>query len=112
MRSRLLAVPSLRARYLQHVRTIANDWLDWNKLEPLVRQYETLIDKALEADTRKLSSYAEFKQALSSEREPLPPGGEGRGPRGGATLRSFVEQRREYLLNHEEIKKLPPDAPK
>jgi len=105
LRSRLLAVPSLRVRYLQHVRQIALDWLDWTKLEPLVRQYEALIDQAIVADTRKLSSYAEFKQALSAE--PAPAAGEARGPRQAAPLRVFVEQRREYLLNHEEIKKLP-----
>jgi hypothetical protein len=91
---------------LQHVRQIATDWLDWSKLEPLVRQYETLIDKAIEADTRKLSSYAEFKQALSAERTPA--AGAPRGPRPGMALRTFVEQRRQYLLDHEEIKKLPP----
>ena len=34
LRSRLLAVPALKARYLDHVRTIAEDWLDWNKLKP------------------------------------------------------------------------------
>jgi spore coat protein CotH len=32
LRSRLLAVPRLKARYLAHVRTIAEDKLDWKKL--------------------------------------------------------------------------------
>jgi len=32
---RLLAVPSLKARYLANVRTLAETWLDWEKLGPL-----------------------------------------------------------------------------
>jgi hypothetical protein len=41
LRSRLLAVPALKARYLDHVRTIAVDWLDWNKLKVVVEQYRS-----------------------------------------------------------------------
>jgi len=33
LRSRLLAVPALRARYLAHVRTIAEEWLDWKQAQ-------------------------------------------------------------------------------
>ncbi len=36
LRSRLLAVPALKARYLDHVRTIADEWLDWEELGPVV----------------------------------------------------------------------------
>lgn len=115
LRSKLLAVPALRERYLQHVRQIAQEWLDWQKLEPLVRQYEHLIDKAVEADTRKLSSYAEFKESLAAGQTPAGGAGEkpGAGPVPGrrhVSLKTFVEQRREYLLNHDEIKKLPPSG--
>jgi hypothetical protein len=34
LRSKLLAVPALRARYLSYVREIAERWLDWQTLEP------------------------------------------------------------------------------
>ena len=64
LRSRLLAVPALRARYLDHVRTIAEEWLDWNKLKPVVDQYRSLIEKEVEADTRKLTSFAAFQKAV------------------------------------------------
>ena len=64
LRSRLLAVPALRARYLDHVRTIAQEWLDWNKLKPVVDQYRSLIEKEVEADTRKLTSFAAFQKAV------------------------------------------------
>ena len=38
--SRLLAVPSVRARYLGYVRTIAIEWLDWKRLGPIVDSYQ------------------------------------------------------------------------
>jgi hypothetical protein len=43
LRSKLLAVPALRTRYLAQVRDIAQRWLDWNTVAPLVVQYQTLI---------------------------------------------------------------------
>ncbi len=102
LRSRLLAVPSLRTRYLQHVRTLAEEWLDWNKLKPVVEQYRALIDKEVEADTRKLSTYESFQSTVRGEAGPGAPG------RRGMSLRAFAEQRRNHLLNHPEIKKLGP----
>ena len=107
LRSRLLAVPSLKAKYLAHVRTIANEWLDWEKLQPLVEQYRTVIENEIEADTRKLSSFAAFQKSISGEVEPVT---EGRRP--AQTLRSFADQRRKFLLNHPEIKKLADEATK
>ncbi len=38
LRLRLLAVPTLRARYLAYVCTIAEEWLDWGKLGAVVAQ--------------------------------------------------------------------------
>lgn len=100
LRSRLLAVPALRARYLAHVRTIAEDSLDWAKLGPVVAQYRGLIGREIAADTRKLSSHAAF-EALTAD---TPDAGE--APRRGAmALRAFAEQRRAYLLSLPEIQK-------
>ena len=53
-----MAVPKLRAAYLDHVRTIAAETLDWSKLGPIVAKYRALIEPELEADTRKLTSLA------------------------------------------------------
>ncbi len=36
LRSRLLQVPALKAKYLSYVRTIAEKSLDWKKLEPVI----------------------------------------------------------------------------
>jgi hypothetical protein len=98
--SKLLAVPALRTRYLGYVRDIAEGWLDWNKLAPLVQQYQALIADDVKADTRKLDSYEEFLKASSDD---VPSEG-GFGHR-SISLKSFVEQRRAFLLNHPEVKK-------
>ncbi|MCI0460636.1 MAG: CotH kinase family protein, partial [Gemmataceae bacterium] len=104
LRSRLLAVPSLRARYLDRVRVIAKAGLDWKKLGPLVGQYRSLIEMEIEADTRKLSSSDTFKQATAD----MAGAEAGQGRRPSLSLRAFAEQRRQYLLNHAEIHKAAP----
>jgi hypothetical protein len=100
--SKLLAVPSLRQKYLRNVRTIAEQWLDWEKLGPVVEQYRTLIEKEVEADTHKLESLEAFKRSTAAEPANAAPG-EGR-PR--PSLKEFAEQRRKFLLNHPEVKKV------
>jgi hypothetical protein len=91
LRSRLLAVPSLRAKYLQHVRTIADVSLDWRNLGPVVAQFRKLIEREVEADTRKLDSFEAFQRttadavASAARARELP-------------LRAFADQRRKYLL--------------
>lgn len=95
LRSKLLAVPSLKARYLEHVRTIAEDDLNWERLQPVIGQYRQLIEAEIKADTRKLTSFTEFQAALSDQAEPAVPA---EGRRRGS-LRSFVEQRRAFLMN-------------
>ena len=105
LRSRLLAVPALKARYLAHVRTIAEEWLDWNKLGPIVGRYRALIEEEVEADTRKLSTLGAFQKSVADA-----PTGGGQPPQGrtAMSLRAFAEGRRKFLLDHPEIKKLTP----
>lgn len=91
LRSKLLAVPALRARYLDHVRTLATEWLDWEKLGPLVQQYAALIEPDIQADTKKLTSYEEFQRTTAQN----PPDSSA----DGRVLRVFAKQRREYLLS-------------
>ncbi len=98
--NKLLAVPSLRARYLGYVRDIAEKWLDWKKVEPLAMQYQALIADDVKDDTRKLDSFEAFRKGVSQDTEE-----QGfRGPRVVMSIKSFVEQRRAYLLNHPEVK--------
>jgi hypothetical protein len=98
---RLLAVPALKARYLAHVRTLAEEWLDWKKLGPLAGQYQSLIADEVKADTRKLSSFEAFQKGVSEDVEQ-----EGfRGPERTLSLKNFAGQRRAFLLSHPDIKK-------
>ncbi len=125
---RLLAIPHLRVRYLDHIRTIVNEWLDWDVLHPIIAEYQSLIDAEVKADHKKLYSYEAF--AASHIRDWSGGGGPG-GGRGGSlgrgggfglprdfgggrggrgrrvtpSFKRFVEERSEYLLNHPEINK-------
>jgi spore coat protein CotH len=102
--SKLLSVPSLRARYLGYVREIAEKWLDWQKLGPLAQQYQSLISADVRADTRKLDSFEDFTGALTGNdlinNANNAGGGEVRrfGPGRAISLKTFAEQRRAYLL--------------
>ena len=99
LRSKLLAVPALKAKYLANMKKIAEDSLDWKKLGPVVAQYRKLIEKEVEIDTRKLDTFEAFKRNTD---DALPAGG---GVRGGMNLRAFAEQRQKYLLNNADVKK-------
>lgn len=100
--SKLLAVPSLRARYLGYVKNIAEKWLDWNTLGPIAERYHALIAEDVKADTRKLETTEDFEKSLTQDIE-----GRGFGPGGGGTisLKNFADQRRAYLLNYQETKR-------
>jgi len=81
LRSKLLAVPALRERYMTYVRQVATRWLDWNTLGPLVQKYQALIAADVKADTRKLSTVEAFTSGVDM-------------------LKSFAERRRTLLLNY------------
>ena len=83
LRSKLLAVPALRARYMTYVRDIANKWLDWNRLGPIVARYQALIRADIKMDTRKLDSFEAFEAGTES-------------------LKQFADQRREFIRNYKE----------
>lgn len=83
LRSKLLKVPALQKRYLGYVREIADQWLDWNRLGPIVARHRALIEADVRADTRKLFGVEAFEAALGD---------------GEASLRGFVDKRRAYLL--------------
>jgi hypothetical protein len=81
----VLAVPALRARYLEYVREIAEKSLDWNAIGPVVKQYRDLIADDVARDTRKLFSTEDFLRTTADD------------PAYG-TLRNFFESRRTFLL--------------
>ena len=88
LRNKLLAVPEYRERYLRYVRDIARASLDWAKIEPRINGWRALIQKDVEADTRKLYSTEEFTAATFGAGNPPPP----------TTLKGFILARREFLL--------------
>ena len=102
LRSKLLAVPALRARYLAAVRTLAEEDLAWKNLGPVVAGFRSLIKQAVAADTRKLATTEEFLKLTADDAAApatVEPRELRRGPgHGGMALRAFANQRREFLL--------------
>ncbi len=80
LRSKLLAVPALRARYLAYVRQIATKWLDWKTLGPIVTRSQSLIRAEVKADTKRLDDFEAFES-------------------GAAALKAFADSRRRFLLS-------------
>ncbi|VTR93760.1 Spore coat protein CotH OS=Pirellula staleyi (strain ATCC 27377 / DSM 6068 / ICPB 4128) GN=Psta_3451 PE=4 SV=1: CotH [Gemmata massiliana] len=109
LRSKLLAVPAFKTKYLANVKKIAEESLDWKKLGPVVAGYRKLIEKEVELDTRKLDSFEAFKRNTDPAAPTASaggPGGGGRGPGGqGMNIRAFAEQRQKYLLSNADVKK-------
>jgi hypothetical protein len=97
LRSRLLAEPTLRDRYLRYVADIAERWLDWTRMEPKVTSYRALIDADVSRDTRKLASTEAFRASAG-----VP------GDTASSTLRAFMERRRAALLNHPAVRAAAP----
>ena len=90
------------------MRDIATDWLDWKKIEPIVRSWQALIGPDVNTDGHKLFPYSKFCATLTTDGENpgMRPAG---GP--GLSLKSFFEKRRAYLLNYPEIKRLAAQSP-
>ncbi|MDA0812926.1 MAG: CotH kinase family protein, partial [Verrucomicrobia bacterium] len=63
----LMASPRLKARYLAHVRTLTNDWLDWTKMGPVAKKLHDQIADEIMADTKKLFSNEAFQNSLEGE---------------------------------------------
>jgi len=95
--SRLLDIPEWKARYIAHVRTVVDEWLDWEVLEPVIKEYHMLIDAEVQKDDKKLDSYQRFVESIDGD-------GGGRIP----SFKRYVTQRREVLLNHPELSKPTP----
>ena len=96
LRSKLLANPTLKTRYLQFVRQIAREQIAWEKMKPLVSQAKDLIESEVKADTRKLVTFDAFAKATDLD-----------SPTKASSLREFAEKRSAYLLDHPAIKELP-----
>lgn len=103
--SRLLSAPLPREAYLAHMRSILRDF-DWDVFEPVIAQYQALIDAEVQADSKKLYSYAAFRdnvtQTVSLSGGTAPGGGSVGG------LKPFILARENYLRVHPELTKPQP----
>ena len=122
--SRLLSIPRLRNRYLSYVKTLTIEWLDWEKLNPIIQAYRELIQADVEVDDKKLYSYQAFTSNAIEDDEadnrPFPPpdssfgGGQERGPgrspgEGQApSFKRFAQERQAFLLDHSALRDLEP----
>ena len=91
LRSRLLAVPALRTRYLQCVAEIAEKHLEPTSFAARVARYATLIADDVSRDTRKTGTTQAFTASVDTS-----------GSSAGS-LRVFAERRRAALLSHPEV---------
>ncbi len=81
LRSKLFAVPALRAKYLGYVKDIATKWLDWNTLGPVADAARARITDEVKADPKKLDSNEAYESAYTA-------------------LQKFAADRRAYLLSY------------
>jgi len=82
--NRLLAVPSIRQRYLAHFRTLVADEMNSTEFNALVDQYDALINAGVQADTKKLYSYSNYGTEKTA-------------------IKNFVQNHRSTLLNNAEM---------
>lgn len=87
--NRLLAVPSIRQRYLAHMRTLVQEEMDPASFNALVDQYNALIGTDVQADPKKLYTNAQF----TTEKQ---------------TIKNFVQTHRNTLLNNTEMNTAAP----
>ena len=92
LRSILLNNPKWQRQYLEYVREVG-ELMKWENIGPIIQQHRALIQHEVAADTRKLFTTAEFESKTSSE----VPGED------STSLRSFLEQRSRFLLNHPKV---------
>ncbi|MDH7599855.1 MAG: CotH kinase family protein [Sedimentisphaerales bacterium] len=86
---RLMAINEYRQRYLAHVRTILEEHFTEDGLIPTIEAYRSLIEPYVKTDTKKLYTYQQFVSGIDQ-------------------LKTFVRQRRAYLLSDRELAQQPP----
>ena len=82
--NKLLAVPSIRQRYLAHFRTILEESFNPTAMNKLIDQYAALIDSYIQNDTKKMMTYSQFTTEVSN-------------------LKNIVSARYNYLMSNPEV---------
>lgn len=104
----LLRVPALEQRYLGYMRDIAENWLTWEKLGPVIEQAQALLWDDISIDRRKLYSSDSF--LTSSVVDYYNPGSSSPRPP-EYSLKGFLNDRRNYLLSYPGIARPRASAP-
>jgi hypothetical protein len=97
----LLLDPVLQKPYLKVVREIAEDGLDWARLQPLIESQQSRIAMTVKSDVHKLDSTEDFEQGTVGFTNRSGPCGSEKSP----GLKPFIEQRRAFLLAHPGLQK-------
>lgn len=87
--NKVMRIPAFRQRYLAHLRTIIQTSFDESKANSLIDMYDALIRDHVFADTKKISNNQAYTNGLP-------------------VLKSFIRNRKNFLLNHPEVKKESP----
>lgn len=87
--NRMLAVPSIRQRYLAHVRTILEDYFNPEFCNAHIDQLFEMIDQLIQEDPKKFYSYNQFVNSVNN-------------------LKQYIVTRRNNLLGHEEMTNIEP----
>jgi hypothetical protein len=88
--NRLFAVPSIRQRYLAHLRTLINDTFDEKSTNATLDKYASFIDSLVLNDPKKMTSYTQFQSEIPA-------------------LKSFISTRKNFLLSNGEVKEASPN---
>ncbi len=93
--AKLLAAPSLRARYLSYVREIADNWLNWQRLGPLAKAAQATITEDVKRETHNPTGYIRFVQDL--DQDTAATNGRTRDSTVAPNLKTFIEERRVFI---------------
>ncbi len=69
--NRMLAVPSIRQRYLAHVRLILEEYFNPLYIDAKIDAWEELIDELVQEDPKKFYTYTQFLSSITSLKEDI-----------------------------------------
>ncbi len=87
--NKLLQAPTIRQRYLAHLRTLISEYFDITTSSALLDKYAAQIDSVVKADPKKPTTYAQFQSEIPK-------------------IKTFISSRRNSLLSNAEVKEIAP----
>jgi CotH kinase protein/Lamin Tail Domain/Secretion system C-terminal sorting domain len=87
--NKLLQAPTIRQRYLAHLRTLISEYFDEKSSSTLLDKYAAQIDSVVKADPKKPTTYAQFQSEIQK-------------------IKTFIATRKNSLLANIEVKEIAP----